>query len=272
MKKRAIIIVAGLLCLIIVWGVQTPKEIPYDDYDKMVELAELSEIQLKEMGFSNREILKIQSFPKLHDNYIWLSSMIECDGYKNYGYNNRYIFSKPEIATNVLQKSDEITLTSSVLDYFMEDTTYQYKGRILAEVHFEKDPTFNRYNLEVSYPHFGSEAVYSVARFICKENHSNYVDLMVELPGENFFSEISCEIDSEKILDGKPYILDSVFLIIDVGSDIMGKEVKFDSGFTVSFSGLSVIENNVCLGEEKILLSGSGDGKSLDRVAVADTG
>lgn len=255
MKKRVIMIVAGLLCLIIVWGVQTTKEIPYDDYDKMVELAEKSEIQLKEMGFSNREILKIQAFPKLHDNYIWLSSMIECDGYKSYGYANRYIFSKPEMETSVLQESDEITLTSSVLDYFMEDTTCQYKGRILAEVHFEKDPTFNKYNLEVFYPNFGSEAVYSVAKFICKENHNNYTDLMIEMPRENFYSEISCEIDSKKILDGKPYILDSVFLIIDVGSDIMGKGVEFDSGFTVSFSGLNVTKNKVCLGEEKVLLN-----------------
>lgn len=230
--------------------------LPYDDYSAMKRLTELSEEELKKKRYAKEDILKIESFQQAYNNYEYLLELIEQDTYQSVGYNNREVEEKPGTVEYVSQTNSNIDFSLTILDYFMEKSTEQYKGRLLLEFDVKELSNSSKYYLDVSYPHFKVDSIYTVVRYEQKKDSTTYVDLILELPESNFFSTLSCEIDSAKSIGGEDYLLKSGVVIVDIGSDLMGPDIQFNDGFTATFENTGMFNQREELCKEKVVLTG----------------
>lgn len=255
MKKIAFIVTLVLLAGASFFYYKQPV-LPYDDYSAMKRLTELSEEELKARKYAKADILKIEAFPKAYANYEYLLELIEQGTYQNVGYNNREIGVTPDAAEYILQTNSNFDLSLSVLDFFMETSNEQYKGRLLLEFDVKELSNASKYYLDVSYPHFKVDSIYTVVRYEQKKDSTAHVDLILELPESNFFSALSCEIDSAKSIGGEDYLLKSGVVIVDIGSDLMGPDIQFNDGFTATFENTGLFNQREELCKEKVVLAG----------------
>ena len=255
MRKKAVIPVVLVFCIAGYFFFHKQPTPPYDDYERMRELAGLPAEALVEMGYSEDDISKITAFPRAYEHYRVLQSFLEEGTYRNIGYRDAPFGNAPSVKKTDLLTDSELDFCLSVPDYFMEESSGQYKGRILTEFALQQEPAAGTYFLEISYPNFAVEAVYSLLTYTQRSSPEKYVTYMIALPDSNFYSELSCEIEAKKEYGGETYVLASGILILDVESDIMGPDIQFGNGFQAALGKVDFLQKPRELCRERVIIS-----------------
>lgn len=234
--------------------IQNPSKLPYDDFDAMLELSKKSPTALKSAGYSRDDCEKIKAFPQNYDNFNFLKEAIAQKSLYSLGYGNRNIKSQPDTKSLLLAQDDGIEFSLSMIDYYVDSDTEQCKCRLMVEFSLDQQIYSNTHLLELLYPGFYADSIYSVLQYECIDSVEDYIDLLMDFGIYNY-AQFDAEFEEEKVIAGKTYVLKSGVLLVDIKSEIKGKDVKFNSTFTGSYNIVSAFEKKRTIASESVSLS-----------------
>lgn len=222
-KKYLIFITIVFTAFLLFWFAHNEKQLNYDNYKEMESLSQISNIDLKEKGYSDFDISKIKEFKANYNNHLILLDIIINDKLKSYGYDNRIIDNGVNCDVvydeNIFIKQKEnISYNTTVWDITRDQEANRDAARVIIEFEWASIPVTQKQTIRLDYHNYIPKNIYTCLKYENTNNKNDVVYKMCELEPKNFLDTFHADIVSRKTSNQQNYILKSGIIVLDLKS------------------------------------------------------